>query len=123
MLYTHTHSDAHLGLFSTDMGVLHKAPIQKGLCKALVQRGFHKASIEKGLCTHIHTYVNVLVYFPTDTGFFSQSPYADRFMQSQTERGLCEIPTHKGLCKASMGFAHIEGTSQNTYTEGTLQSP
>ena len=109
--YRQTCTHMHISVFfPTDLGVIHKVPIEKRFCKDPVQKGlcihahtqisvfsyrnrgasqssyregfFWKAPVEEGLHTYIHKHMNISVFFPTD-------------MQV-----LNEVCIEKGLCKA-----------------------
>ena len=80
-------------------GVLHKAHVKKGLCKAPraslelwevpIENGLCKAPIDKDLCK-------------THRGFMK--PIEKGSCKVPTERGLCKGPRQKGHHKAPKGF-------------------
>ena len=132
-LHTHKHT---FQSFSTDMGLLHKAHIEKELCKATwvfvkphrdgalqshwrlykasKKRGFFKATSDF-VYTHIHTHILVFCYRYEGA---SQSPYRD---------GALWSPYRVGLISHIHTFLHFSYrywiSSQSTYAEGAFQSP
>ena len=78
LLVPYTHIYMHICIsvfFLTDMGMPHKTPVERGLCKTPTEKRFCEVPIEKVLC---------------------KAPGASR---SPTERGFCKAPIERGFVR------------------------